>query len=378
MKEDKTEKPTDYRFKKVRKEGKSRYSYELNSLIILSFGGMLLYWNKDAIILHVSVILFSHFNFNSSNINNLNFISNGNETVFSDFFSFLFIIFVPTIIVTIIAKLFSGVSFNFRLLKFDLTKLNPLKGFKTIFSSHILFLLFKIILKLCLVIGISIFYMSMHISEILELVNKKPKIALTIGLNIIVSCFFLSVVSLIPVVIFDIFWQNYSYQKQLKMSRKEVKDELKQMEGNPHIKWRIRQEMKILANHRMMSDISKADVIITNPIHYSIALLYNEKKMHAPKVVAKGAGELAFKIRKIGQKNHIPIIASPVLARALYFHSKLGHYIPGILYKVVAEVLAWVWQVKIWKKNGGVFPNKPENLCIPSELAVLKKDSIND
>ncbi|HXK00421.1 MAG TPA: flagellar biosynthesis protein FlhB [Buchnera sp. (in: enterobacteria)] len=378
MKEDKTEKPTNYRFKKVRKEGKSRYSHELNSLIILTIGGALLFWNKDTMILYVSIILYTHFNFNSTNINNLNFINYGNEMFFSECFSFLFFIFIPTLIVIIIAKLFSGVSFNLRLLKFDLTKLNPLKGFKTIFSSHIFFLLFKIFLKLCLVISISVFYMSMHILEILELVNKSPKIALATGLNIVVSCFFLSVISLIPVVIFDIFWQNYSYQKQLKMSRKEVKDELKQMEGDPHVKWRIRQEMKILANNRMISDIPKADLIIANPVHYSIALLYDEKTMHAPKVIAKGAGELAFKIRKIGQKHHIPIITSPMLARALYFHSKLGQYIPGILYKVVAEVLAWVWQVKIWKKNGGVFPNKPENLHIPSELTFFEKDSIND
>ncbi|CAL4042833.1 flagellar biosynthesis protein FlhB [Buchnera aphidicola] len=378
MNEDKTEQPTDYRFKKVRKEGRIRYSHELNSLVILSIGGAFLFWNKNTIISRISEILFSHFNFNYSIINDNNFIFYGNATFLSDIFYFMFIIFIPTFWVIIIAKLFGGVSFNLKLLKFNVTKLNPLKGFKTIFSFHMLFLMFKIFLKLCLVISISCFYISMHILDILELVNKTPKIALETGFNILISCFFLSVVSLIPIAVIDIFWQNYSYQKQFRMSRKEVKDELKQMEGDPYIKWRIRQEMKILANHRMMSEIPKADVIVTNPTHYSIALLYNEKTMYAPKVIAKGAGELAFKISKIGKKYKIPVISAPVLARALYFHSKLGQYIPSILYKVVAEVLSWVWQVKIWEKNGGSFPKKPENLLIPSELNILKEDSISD
>ncbi|MCW5196481.1 flagellar biosynthesis protein FlhB [Buchnera aphidicola (Pemphigus obesinymphae)] len=378
MNEEKTEKPTDYRFKKVRQEGKIRYSYELNSLIILSFGGFFLFLYKDIIFAHIFEILFSHFKFNHFIINDNNFIDYGNGEIFFDVFYFLFIIFIPIFFVIFFAKLFGGVNFNLRLIKCDLKKLNPLKGFKTIFSFHIFFLSFKIILKLFLVIGVMIFYLSKHVEDILSLVNATPKIALITGFNFLISCFFLSVASLIPVVIFDIFWQNYIYQKQFKMSRKEIKDELKQTEGDPYIKWKMRQAMKMLANHRMISDIPKADVIVINPIHYSIALLYDEKTMYAPKVIAKGAGDLACKIRKIGKKHHVPIIAVPVLARALYFHSKLGQYIPGILYKVVAEVLAWVWQVKIWEKEGGIFPKKPENLHVPPELTDLKEDFTGD
>ncbi|MBZ2279629.1 MAG: EscU/YscU/HrcU family type III secretion system export apparatus switch protein, partial [Buchnera aphidicola] len=114
--------------------------------------------------------------------------------------------------------------------------------------------------------------------------------------------------------------------------------------------------------------VCKADVIITNPVRYSVALKYDSKSMSAPKVIAKGIGEIAVKIHDLGIKNNIAIIAAPLLARSLYRYAEIGQYIPGPLYKAVAEVLAWVWKLRKWKKEGGVFPNKPQNIEVPSEL----------
>ncbi|MDE5285248.1 MAG: EscU/YscU/HrcU family type III secretion system export apparatus switch protein, partial [Buchnera aphidicola] len=139
-------------------------------------------------------------------------------------------------------------------------------------------------------------------------------------------------------------------------------------EGHPNTKMRIRQQMKLMLRKRMISDVCKADVIITNPIHYSVALKYDSKSMKAPKVIAKGMGEIALKIHEAGIKNNIAIISVPLLARSLYRYAEIGEYIPSALYKAVAEVLAWVWKLRKWKKEGGLIPNKPKNIEVPSEL----------
>jgi len=152
------------------------------------------------------------------------------------------------------------------------------------------------------------------------------------------------------------------------MSRQDIMDEHKQQEGDPHVKGRIRQQMRAAARRRMMQDVPKADVIVTNPTHYSVALQYDEKKMSAPKVLAKGAGEIALRIRELGKEHRIPILEAPPLARALYRHSEIGQHIPGTLYAAVAEVLAWVWQLRRWKVEGGLIPKRPVKLPVPDGL----------
>jgi flagellar biosynthetic protein FlhB len=157
------------------------------------------------------------------------------------------------------------------------------------------------------------------------------------------------------------------------MSRQDIRDEYKQMEGDPHVKGRIRQMQRAAARRRMMEDVPKADVIVTNPTHYSVALQYDENKMSAPKVVAKGAGLIALRIREIATENRVPILEAPPLARALYRHAEIGQQIPGQLYAAVAEVLAWVWQLKRWRLAGGQRPVKPENLPVPDALDFLNE-----
>jgi flagellar biosynthetic protein FlhB len=152
-------------------------------------------------------------------------------------------------------------------------------------------------------------------------------------------CCLLVVLSIIPMVGFDVFWQIYSHLKKLRMSKQDIRDEFKQQEGDPHVKGRIRQLQRAAARRRMMADVPKADVIVTNPTHYSVALQYDENKMSAPKVIAKGSGLIALRIREIGSENRIPILEAPPLARALYRHAEIGQQIPGQLYSAVAEVL---------------------------------------
>ena len=147
----------------------------------------------------------------------------------------------------------------------------------------------------------------------------------------------------------------------------EIRDEHKQNEGDPHVKGRIRRD----ACRRPPPHDGRrteADVIVTNPTHYSVALQYQEGKMSAPKVIAKGAGDIALRIREIAKEHRVPILEAPPLARALYRHTEIGQFIPGALYAAVAEVLAWVWQLRRWKREGGLIPNKPKHLPVPAEM----------
>jgi flagellar biosynthetic protein FlhB len=151
------------------------------------------------------------------------------------------------------------------------------------------------------------------------------------------------------------------------MTKEEVRQESKEMDGNPEIKARVRQQQREMSRRRMMAEIPNADVIITNPTHYSVAIKYNEGQ-DAPIVVAKGIDEVALKIREIGKENNISILEAPKLARALYTHTELNKQIPEKLYAAVAEVLAYVFQMRIFNKEGGFNPDMPTALIVPDEL----------
>lgn len=375
MNEEKTEQPTEHRIQKFKKKGTTRYSRELNSLLILICGLLTLWFSKYSIFLELKKIMINFFYF-SNNI----FLDRQNffliiKEILIVFFPFslclICIIIIPSI-------LFSGIKFSFKSLKINFLKLNLWNGLKRIFSFQIFIEIFKITLKLLVVGSISIFYLWICFFKIFSLNTHNPSSYLYNVSNLIAYCCIFVVLGLIPIVILDIFLQEWKYHKKLKMTHQEIKDEFKEREGNPSIKIRIRQQMKKNLQRRMILDVPKADVIITNPIHYSVALKYDIEKMNAPKVIAKGVGNIAIKIKEIGIKNNIAVISVPDLARSLYRYSEVGQYIPGLLYKAVAEILAWVWNIRKWKKEGGVFPEKPKNISIPSELNFTGESKNND
>jgi len=179
----------------------------------------------------------------------------------------------------------------------------------------------------------------------------------------------------------DVPYQLYHYANKLKMTKEEVRQESKESDGNPEIKAKIRQQQREMAKRRMMSEIPNADVVITNPTHYAVAIKYQDEGMRAPVVVAKGADEVALKIREIAGEHKVLIMESPKLARALYAHTELGNEIPEALYSAVAEVLAYVFQMRIFKKDGGFYPEVPTTLTVPDALdphSLLPAPSVND
>lgn len=367
--EDKTESPTPHRLEKAREEGQIPRSRELTSLLMLLAGIMILWLGGTLMAHRLASMVATGLQFDHGMVTDDKIIIAHIGSLVGQAILALLPLMGGLVLVAIAAPmLLGGIVISGKAIKMDFTKLNPLPGFKRMFSAQAWTELFKGILKSVLVGCVGGWYIWSHWPEMLRLISESPTRALIHGMDLIAICCALVMLGLIPMVGYDVFWQIYSYYKKLRMSRQEIRDEFKQQEGDPHVKGRIRQQMRAAARRRMKADVPKADVIVTNPTHYSVALQYNEKKMSAPKVVAKGAGEIALRIRELGTEHRIPLLEAPPLARALYRHTEIGQHIPGALYAAVAEVLAWVWQLRRWKREGGLIPTKPKNLPVPADM----------
>jgi flagellar biosynthetic protein FlhB len=178
---------------------------------------------------------------------------------------------------------------------------------------------------------------------------------------------------MIAIALIDVPYQLFDHNKKLKMTKQEVKDEMKESEGRPEVKGRIRQLQREFARRRMMEAVPKADVIITNPEHFSVALRYDGSRGGAPIVVAKGSDQIAMKIREIGNAHKVPLLPVPMLARALYYTTDLDREIPAPLYMAVAQVLAYVFQIKTWRAGQGRKPQLPDELPIPQDMMFDQK-----
>jgi len=249
----------------------------------------------------------------------------------------------------------------------DLKRLNPLTGIGRMFSWNSLMELGKAVLKASLVGGIAVLLIWKERDEIFGLLGEPLEAGLAHAGNLISFSFLILVAGLAIVVAADVPFQLWQYFDKLKMTKDEVKQEMKEMMGDPHVKGRIRSLQMQAARKRMMSAVPQANVIVTNPTHYAVALAY-QAGMTAPRVVAKGAGVIAQKIREVGNAHAIPILEAPPLARALYKHAELDAEIPSALYNAVAEVLAYIYQLSNWRQAGGIYPVPPRDLPVPAEL----------
>ena len=369
---EKSEQPTDSKLKKAKEKGQIPRSRELTSLMILLVG-IMLFWimgtnfvSKLKTIIQQAMLVAHRTDDDKQIIFNLiNLLTAG--------FWAILPIFVGLVIVAIIAPLsVGGLLFSLQSIKPNLGKLNPISGFKRLFSLRIFSELFKSILKVVLIAFAAALFLIHQFPNMLALPSMYLNNALSQVMQLLIYASLLIVLALIPMVGFDIFYQIWSNLKKLKMSKQEVKDEFKEQEGNPQIKGRIRQMQQAIARRRMMKDVPKANVIVTNPTHYAVALQYDEKTMSAPKILAKGTDNIASKIKQIAQEHQIPQLEAPPLARALYRHGEIGKSIPAELYAAVAQILVWVYQLKRWHRYGGEKPLKPTNLSIPESLSVNK------
>ncbi len=261
--------------------------------------------------------------------------------------------------------LLGGWSFSTKAMAPKLSKLNPVSGIKRMFSAKALLELVKALAKFVLVISIATFFLYTVFGEVLALGVEPLKKAFAHAGYLIVQAFIFVSLSLIIIASIDVPFQLWDHNRQLKMTKQEVKEEFKQQEGNPEVKGRIRQIQREMSQQRMMQKVPEADVIVTNPTHFAVALKYDADEMQEPVVLAMGADFLASQIRTIAQEHDIPIVEAPPLARALYYNAEIDQAIPYDLFKAVAAVLAYVYQLKQTGKANSV---DFENLPIPDDI----------
>jgi flagellar biosynthetic protein FlhB len=365
---EKTEEPTGRRIEQAREKGQVPHSRELGTFLILisaasvfwMMGGWLMQQTVNLMRKALSVdSMFMHEP--SLMLPRLGDISVDALIAFSPILALM-------VLASVLPSFFlNAMVFAPQALMPDLGRMNPLKGFGRMFGWASLMELGKAALKAILVGSVAVLLIWKELDEIFGLLSEPLDAAIVHAGHLVVFSFLIMVSALLLIVVVDVPFQLWQYFDKLKMTKEEVKQEMKEMMGDPHVKGRIRSLQMQAARKRMMSEVPKANVIVTNPTHYAVALSYSAG-MTAPKVVAKGVGAVALKIREIGAEHAVPILEAPPLARALYKHAELDTQIPSALYNAVAEVLAYIYQLANWRREGGAYPLAPHDLDIPAEL----------
>lgn len=265
--------------------------------------------------------------------------------------------------------LMSGWVVSSNAISFKASKLNPAKGLKRMFSMTSIVELIKAVAKFFVVMSVAIAIIWKEAPEVLHLGLGTGTDGVYEALHLLGWSFILISSATIIIALIDVPYQLYNHAKQLRMSFQEIKEELKETDGNPEIKKRVRQAQQEITGRRMMAAVPAADVVIVNPTHYSVALKYDPKKDRAPIMVASGADHLAFKIREVAKANGVPIVSSPALARSLYRFGKLDQEIPTGLFVAVAQILAFIFQVRKKHSTRAEYADKRfRNLPIPDDL----------
>lgn len=263
-----------------------------------------------------------------------------------------------------------GFNFSTEAMTPKFSKLNPMNGIKRMIGVMALVELIKSIAKVGFVAWICYLLIKKQWPALMQLSSEQLSNAIADALRISLYTAVGICCALLPVVLIDVPFQWWNHHKQLRMTKQEIKDEYKDSEGKPEVKGRLRQMQREMANRRMMAEVPKADVIVTNPTHYAVALKYDRfKPGAAPMVIAKGTDEIAMKIREIANEYKVPVLASPALARAIYHTTKLDREIPDGLFQAVALILAYVFQLQAFKAGRGAPPRElPKEMPIPDEL----------
>ncbi|ASK36499.1 flagellar biosynthesis protein FlhB [Alcanivorax sp. N3-2A] len=369
--QEKTEAATPRRLEKAREEGQVARSRELATFTLL-LGGVVGLWSMGSVLYdHLGMVMEQSFLFERRQaFESAVMLRHAGELGERMLYALLPLFILLVVIALASPMLLGGWLISAKSLQPQLSKLNPVKGLKRLFSSQAIAELVKAIAKALLVGGVAVLFLLDKRGEFISLMDQPPAIALADAMRLAAQACGLMVLSLIVVVMIDVPYQLWSHAKKLRMSREEIKREHKETEGDPQLKARIRAQQQTMARSRMMSKVAGADVIVTNPSHYAVALQYDDSNMAAPRVVAKGVDAVARRIRELGEENHVPQLQAPPLARALYRHVDLDREIPGPLYTAVAEVLVWAMRLKRARDHGEVTPTPPGELVIPEELAV--------
>jgi flagellar biosynthetic protein FlhB len=279
----------------------------------------------------------------------------------------------PLFVVLILAAVagpivLGGRVFSAKAFAADWSRIDPIKGFGRIFSIQGLAELLKALAKAALICGIALWVMWHEHQALFNLLSQPLHAGLASFFGVVMFSTVLIVAGMALIAAADVPFQLWQYHSRLRMTKEEVRQEAKELEGDPQVKARIRSQQREMARRRMMAEVPKADVVVTNPTHFAVALKYEAARMSAPRVVAKGRGLLAQRIREIAAESGVPTLEAPPLARALYRHADLGEQVPSALYTAVAEVMAYVYQLHAFLHQGAPAPDVPNEIAVPPTL----------
>jgi flagellar biosynthesis protein FlhB len=367
--QEKTEEPTSKRLEDAHKKGQIARSRELNTFAMLITSAILLLVLGKQMGKGLLDIMRTQFHLSREIIFDPLSPVIYLKQVMMDGVMLIAPFIAALVVVAIVAPLaLGGWVFSWEALTPKFEKLDPIKGIARMFALRGLIELIKALLKILLIFVVAVVLSRHYSNELIGLGTEPLEQSISHALGIISMSFLVLSASLILVVMIDVPYQLWDHSKKLKMTLQEIKDEMKESEGSPEVKARQRRTQMSMAQNRMMTEVPNADVIITNPSHYAVALKYDPNSNGAPKLVAKGVDLIAAQIRLLAVGANVPLLASPPLARALYYSTEINKEIPNGLYLSVAQVLAYVYQLKTARQNHWDEPLPPGNIKVPDEF----------
>ncbi|WP_303785424.1 flagellar biosynthesis protein FlhB [Azovibrio restrictus] len=367
---EKTEQPTGRRIEQAREQGQVPHSKELGSFLVLIVAAGVFWLMGGWVVQQAMRLMTEGLTMDAA------FLKQPELALLRlhDLALDALITFSPLVLGLIVASILPSFMLNSwvfapKALMPNLGKLNPIAGIGRMFSWESLMELVKAMLKSLVIGGAAVLIIWSEWEDIFGMLGMPLEAGLAMAGHLLTWSFLLIVAAMLFIVVADVPFQIWQYYDKLKMTKDEVRRESKEMDGDPLVKGRIRSLQREAARRRMMAAVPTADVIVTNPTHFAVALSYKDG-MAAPKVLAKGMGAIAQKIKALGAEHGVPMLEAPPLARALYRHVEIDDEIPGALYGAVAEVLAYVYQLSQWRARGGEYPMPPRDVAVPPELAV--------
>ena len=366
---DKSEEPTEKRLRESREKGQLARSRELNTVAVTlgGIGGLL----ASGAGLAQSLMAMMRGNFELDRATLLS--ENSMVLLLMNSGMIALEAIMPLLVVLLIVSIIGPISlggwlFSAKALAPKASRMNPAAGLKRMFSAKALVELLKALGKFLVVLMVGLVVLAAYQDDLLSIAKQPLELAIAHSVEIVGWCALWMACGLILIAAVDVPFQLWDNKQKLMMTKQEVKDEYKDSEGKPEVKSRIRQLQREMAERRMMQAVPEADVVITNPTHFAVALKYDADTGGAPMLVAKGGDFLALKIREIAQEHKVTVLESPALARAVYYSTELDQEIPAGLYLAVAQVLAYVYQLRQYQAGRGTRPDPLNSLPIPPDL----------
>ena len=370
--QEKTEEPTGKRLSKARDEGQIARSSEINIAASVISVALFLFLFGKSLLGNVANVFATGLVFDAQSVLEPQVAAGRlDDAMLEVFFAILPLLLLSASVVVVCSGLIGGYNFSWKALQPKASKFNPIAGLKRMFGTRSLVELAKAIAKFALVGGVAYILITSSISEFSEISRMAFEPGISASASLVTTAFLVAATTLIIIALIDAPYQAYKHNQQLKMTKKEVKDERKDTDGSPEVKQRIRQKQREVYTARMLEAVAEADVVITNPEHFAVALAYDPSSDDPPRVVAKGADFTAQRIRERAAEEGVPLFQSPVLARALFFTTEIQGFIPEALFEAVAQVIAYIFNINSINRSDPVYakpvPRVPDNMVFDSD-----------